>query len=347
MICGLPVPLLVTVMVALRGPLAAGVNVTLNVHCAPGFTLLQVLAEIANSAGTLLLTPAMATAVPPLLLTVTTTGALADPTGCAPNVTDAGSTSWPPLTAPVPVPVALIACGLPAPSLVTVIVELRVPLAVGWNVIVMLQEAFAAIVVQLVDVMNSVGLLLVTLATLTGVAPALVTVTTCGAPDVPTVCEPRSTWEAMVSCAVPIPVIEIWVGAPPLRFTESVVERDPTVVGANATVMVHEALTAMVAPHVVPWILKLVLSALVTVTPVASSVPVLVMVMFLAADVVPTVCGENSNAGGVDCRFASAAGITEVEKPVPTGPGQLMEIDTPSVAGSRGTIATQIGRAHV
>jgi hypothetical protein len=48
-----------------------------------------------------------------------------------------------------PVPLKLIVCGLPAPDEVIVIAPVRVPVAVGVNVTVIVQVAFCARVVQL------------------------------------------------------------------------------------------------------------------------------------------------------------------------------------------------------
>ena len=79
-VCGLPAPLLVTVIVALRVPVAAGVKVIVSAQLAPGATVVQVPAEAANSVGTLLATPEIVTGLPPTLVTGTFSGAPAVPT---------------------------------------------------------------------------------------------------------------------------------------------------------------------------------------------------------------------------------------------------------------------------
>ena len=80
MVCGLPGPLLATVIVALRTPGADGWNVTLNVHEAPAFTVVQVYPLTGNSALLLLVIAATVTAALPTLVTVTACGPLAVPT---------------------------------------------------------------------------------------------------------------------------------------------------------------------------------------------------------------------------------------------------------------------------
>ena len=84
--CGLPVPELVIETEVERGPAAVAVNVTLKLQLAPGAMLPeQVDPPIANSAALLLLTEAMATAVPPVLLRVNDCGAPPTPTVWVPN----------------------------------------------------------------------------------------------------------------------------------------------------------------------------------------------------------------------------------------------------------------------
>src|SRR5436309_2360659 len=115
--CGLPVPLLVTVIVAPRAPTAAGVKVTAMPQLAPGFNVVQ-LVDTANSNGALLTTLATVTAVPPVLLTVTVLAALVAPTSSGPKSSDPVSVSCPGGGGTlVPVPLAEMSCGLPAPLL--------------------------------------------------------------------------------------------------------------------------------------------------------------------------------------------------------------------------------------
>jgi hypothetical protein len=84
--CGLPVPVLVTVIDADRVPAADAVNVTLKLQLAPAATLpVQLELVSANSAVLLLLTAVTVTALPPVLVSVNACGAPATPTVCVPN----------------------------------------------------------------------------------------------------------------------------------------------------------------------------------------------------------------------------------------------------------------------
>jgi hypothetical protein len=84
--CGLPVPLLTTVIAALRVPAAPGVNVKLNEQPAPALTVAHVDDVMANSDGLLLLTLDTFTAVPPTLVTVTLRAELVVPTFWLPKL---------------------------------------------------------------------------------------------------------------------------------------------------------------------------------------------------------------------------------------------------------------------
>jgi hypothetical protein len=85
-ICGLPVPVLATVIDADRGPTADAVNVTLKLQLAPTATTPEQLELVmANSAALLLVIAAIVTAVPPVLVSVNACGEPAAPTVCVPN----------------------------------------------------------------------------------------------------------------------------------------------------------------------------------------------------------------------------------------------------------------------
>ena len=86
MVCGLPVPVLVTVIVVDRAPDAEGVNVTLKLQLAPTPMLpAQVEPLIGNSAALLPASDEIVTALPPVLVSVNACGAPATPTVCVPN----------------------------------------------------------------------------------------------------------------------------------------------------------------------------------------------------------------------------------------------------------------------
>jgi hypothetical protein len=135
--CGLPVPLLVTVIWPLRAPDAAGENWTLTVHDEPGFTVapsVQVRLTIANSDGLLLVTVVIWAAAVPVLLIVFATTELDAPTLTVPKFAAAGIVSAGVPAPPVPpVPLTANDCGLPRPLLTIVICPLRAPVAAGVN----------------------------------------------------------------------------------------------------------------------------------------------------------------------------------------------------------------------
>ncbi len=145
--------------------------------------------DTANSAGALLATLAIVTALPPVLVTVTLLAALVVPTVWVPNETVGAIVNTPGVGVIVPVPDALMTWGLPTPLLVTVIVAARAPAAAGANVTLIVHVAPALTVVQpALDTANSAGTLLTMLETVTAVPPVLVTTMLLGALVVPTVC---------------------------------------------------------------------------------------------------------------------------------------------------------------
>ena len=95
--CGLPMPLLTTLIWPLRAPVAAGVNCRLTWHDDNGLTNvpgMQVVLTIVNSSGLLLATLVIVTAALPMLLTLRDTTELPMPTPTAPKFTAAGIASW-------------------------------------------------------------------------------------------------------------------------------------------------------------------------------------------------------------------------------------------------------------
>ena len=139
---GVPVPFKVTVVVGLasasllitrlplKAPTVIGENVILMLQllgCAN--VALQVLLLIAKSPlATLLL---MLSTAPPVLLRVTVLAVLVVPTPCEPKFHDVGLAT---LVLPWPVPVSAMLCGLPGALLAIVMLPLRVPIALGVNV---------------------------------------------------------------------------------------------------------------------------------------------------------------------------------------------------------------------
>jgi len=154
-VCGLPVPELVTVIAVERAPVAEGVNVTLKLQLAPAPTLpAQVEPLIANSAALLLVSAEIVTAVPPVLVNVNAWGALGVPAVWAANAYGPGTLKAPGVATALPVPdrVTVLAPAL----LLTVSVALRPPAADGEKDTAIVHEApLAKVAVQVLADGNS------------------------------------------------------------------------------------------------------------------------------------------------------------------------------------------------
>jgi len=299
--CGLPTPLLVILMDVERAPAADGVKVTLKLQVAAAATLpVQVELLIANSAALLLANAEMVTAVPPVLVNANACGPDVTPTLWVPNAKAPGTLRAPGGTTEVPVPLRAIDCGLPVPVLVMVIDDERAPAADGVKVTLKLQLAPAATLPAHVDALsaNSAALVLATDEIVTAAPPVLVSVNACGELAVPTAwVAPNPKGPGTLStpgfaAAWPVPE-RLTVFAPALLLIVRVALRAPEAVGANDTLIVHDAPAANVAAQVlvagnsVPLLL-------VTLTPVAVAVPVLDTVTVVAALVVPIVCAAGN-----------------------------------------------------
>jgi len=331
-ICGLPVPLLVTVMLAVRAPVADGVKVTAKLHVPPAATVVHVLADTANSPGALLAMLDTVTAAPLALVRVTVDGELDAPTFCVPNATCAGTVSVP-LTGPeVPLPSIVKVFGLPAAELVNVTIELLRPVDVGENVTLIAHVPAGAIVVQLVVAAKS-AVLLVTPLTVTGVAPLFVTLMASGALVAPTAVPGKlSELGEKASWAVAEPTRDT-VALPELLATVIVPLRRPLELGLNATETVQVAPLASELPQLLVMSKSAEL-LLLTETPESEPPLVLVTVTLVAAVTEPTevegkltLAGETLSGGGVP-------GMTEVVKPVPVplpAAVQVHDRRTPSV----------------
>ena len=204
----------------------------------------------------------------------------------------------------MPVPLALNACGLPTPLLVTVIVALRVPAADGLNVTPTAQVAPALTVEQvLLATANSEGLLLATLETATGVPPILVMVTLVGELVAPSVWLPKLIDEVIDSwpggtVAVPVPLTPT-VSVPPVRLTVTFVLAAPATVGWKATLKLQLAPALTVTPlQVLAESGKCVASPLLAVTTKAAAVPAFEIVTVVVALVDPTVVDANATGDG-------------------------------------------------
>jgi hypothetical protein len=302
--CGLPTPLLMTVMVALRAPATDGLNVTPREQVAPGLTDAHVLDAMVNSAGLLLAVLETTTAVLPMLVIVTLLAALVVATVWLAKLSVVAIDSWPCDAPAVPVPLVLIVCGLPTPLLVTVIVAARGPATDGLNVTPTEQLAPALTVVQeLVAMVNSAGVLLTTLDMETAVPPTFVMVTDVGGLVVDTVwlaklIEPGiDNWPG-VATALPVPLTPT-VNAPPLRETVMLALRNPAAVGWNATLKLQLAPAASgTLVQVLDVSGKCVESGVLAVTADAAPLPALVIVTVVVALVAPTVTEPNATGAG-------------------------------------------------
>ena len=343
--CGLPVPVLVTVIVAFRAPAADGVKVTVMVQFAPAATVVQVFPEIANSDGALLVTPETVTAVPPMLVTVTLDGALDVPTVCVPKVSVVANDSCPFGGAAAPVPLAGTTCGLPAPVLVMVMFALRPPTALGLNVAVTVQLALGASAPHVVVTGNSDVLSLVTPLTVTVEALVLVTVTDAGALVVPMVCVPNVSEPLIERSTSPVPravtltPLSTALGdGPTVRVNANVALRAPPPDGLNATSNVQDALTFSMVPQVLLLTGNSPPLLLLNARPFAAAAPLFVMVTVCVAVVEPTPVFAKLTGFGEACRLGATPGMTDVENDeiLPLVVLQVSVTTTPSVSLSSG-----------
>jgi hypothetical protein len=176
-------------MLALREPVADGVNVTLMLQLCPPPTLPPQVLVCAKSPEfvPVIMMLVMLSAVLPRLVSVTVLAALVFPTLMVPKFRLAGASR----TA-APVPVKGTACGLPEALSVTLTAALRVPPAVGSNVTLTVQLAWLARVEgdsgQLSVWLKSPALLpvIATLVMVRATPPVLSRVILCAALVVPT-----------------------------------------------------------------------------------------------------------------------------------------------------------------
>ena len=192
--CGLPVPLLITLIDALRAPVLPGLNVTPIEQLPPTAMVVQVELAMANSDGLLLPTLDTETAAPPILVTDTLLAALMLPTVWLPKVSDEFIDSWPGDAPAEPVPLTPTVSA--PPVRLTVMLALARPEAVGWKATAKLHVAPTATVTleQVFDVSGKwVGSPLAALTEVADDVPALVMVTVIAALVAPTDVDPNAT----------------------------------------------------------------------------------------------------------------------------------------------------------
>jgi hypothetical protein len=142
-VCGLPDALSLTETVACREPEAIGVNVTLIVQLVASASELPQLFVWEKSPGfaPVMVILVMVKVALPVLLSVTSCGALLPPRTWLPNTRLVGDKV---AVGAMPVPVSGTLCGLPAALSVTLTLAVRVPLAVGVKVTLIEHDAPAA-----------------------------------------------------------------------------------------------------------------------------------------------------------------------------------------------------------
>jgi hypothetical protein len=252
-ICGLPVALSAMFNVAVNDPFAPGVNTTLIVQLAPAASVPDALHPALDvGCGTakspafapLIVKPANVTVAVLVFITVTVSAALVVLTACDPNVKLLGVTVS--VAVPlVPVPVSVTICGPPVALSVNKIVPVRVPVAVGLNVIENTHgSASTAMLGHCANVAPAKSPLVTMLVNVNGFPPVFDTVTICAALVVPT------AWLPNVNEAGVIPIVVLLLVPVPAKITDcglpvalsvNVIapERVPVAVGVNVIWNLH------------------------------------------------------------------------------------------------------------
>jgi hypothetical protein len=252
----------VKVTVPVRDPASCGVNVTLTMQVACGMRLAGQLLVCANSfepgakseAAT---TDARARDAVPVLVNATVSAEEVVRTICGAKVsvlTERVATGVPVKA----VPESDMDCGESLAESVSVIVEVRVPAAMGVKVRVRVQDAKEAKVApQPLTMKKSVwfGGPSAMEVNVRVASPELVIVTVCDGEVVPTCCEEkvsevRDSWTGAAGATVPVPVMGTSCGEPAASSdTEILATRVPTPDGVNIAERVQVALMAKVAPQ--------------------------------------------------------------------------------------------------
>jgi hypothetical protein len=249
--CGLPVALSAISNVAVRVPAACGVNSTLIVQLAPAASVPAAVhpppelgsGTLKSSASApLVVNPAKFTAAVPVFVTITLDGALVVLIACAPNVKPLGVTVTV-AAPPVAVPVSVTVCGLPVALSVNVIVPVRVPVAVGLNVIEKTHGGFSSpILGHCASVAPAKSPLVTILLKISANSPLFDTVTVCAALVVPTTWLPNVNDVGVIPItpATPVPFSVTVCGLPVALSVNVIVPvRTPAAVGVNVMWNVH------------------------------------------------------------------------------------------------------------
>ena len=247
--------------VAVRVPFACGVNTTPIVQLAPAAnTPVGLHPELVFGSGTpkssasapLVVKPAKFTAALLVFVTVTLNGALVVVNACEPNVKLPGVTVN--VAVPgVPVPVNVTVCGLPVALSVNVIAPVRVPVAVGLNVIENTHGSpSTGMFVHCASVAPAKSPDVTMLVNVTAVPPVFDTVTFCPALVVPTAWLPNVNDVGVIPIApaTPVPVSVTVCGLPvALSVNVTVPLRAPAAVGVNVMWNTHGVASTAMLGH--------------------------------------------------------------------------------------------------
>lgn len=298
-ICGLPTPLSLMERVALRAPVAVGLKTTLKVQLAPPATDDPQVLVCEKSFGfvPMMVTLVIVSAVVPTLVRVTVFAALLCPTPVDGKFSTVGDRNT-----VVPVPVKGTVCGLPPPVSLMETVALRVPLAVGVKVTLIVQLAPApSEEPQVLVWAKSPGLVpvMVMPVMLMEVVPTFFIVTVFAALLWPIAVVGKFSTAGISETTVPVPVSEA-VCVPSLSVTLTEAVRVPDPMGLNVTVMAH----VIPPPSEVGQVLVCEKSAafgpvIVMLLIVTAVVPVFLTVIFCGLLAAPTSCVVNVRLLGV------------------------------------------------
>jgi hypothetical protein len=308
--CGLPVALSATLTAAVRAPDAVGLNVTLIVQLALAASEAGHWLVCAKSPAFAPVTemPVTVSAALPEFVSVTVCAGLVVFNACEPNVNEVGASVTTGALAAAPVPVSGTVCGLPVALSANETAAVRAPDAVGLNVTLIVQFAFAASDAGHVFVCAKSPRLVpvtVTPEIVNAAVPVFVTVIACAGLVVFSACDANvklvgANVTTGVLAAAPVPVSGTNCGLPAaLSAKLTFALRAPVAVGVNVTLTVQfafaaseagQALVCAKSPGLVP----------VTVIPeiVSAALPVLVSVMVCDALVVFSVCDANVKLAG-------------------------------------------------
>jgi hypothetical protein len=245
-VCGLPEPDEVTVIVPARVPVAVGLKVTDIVQVAFSASVVpQVVVRLKSPVAAEIDIPLIA---PLFAVSVITCAGLVVVTSWAPKTTVPGDM---PIVGRTPNPVRPTVCGLPAPDDVIVTPPVRVPATVGENVTVTVHVLFRANVAAHVFVWLKSPDAEIEIPLI----PPLfaVSVTDCVALEVPTVwlLKVNDPVESPIAGWIPVPDKLIVCGLPkPFEVTVMLPVRVPAAVGVNVTLMVQDVSIASDAAHV-------------------------------------------------------------------------------------------------